>query len=168
MQGQDPFVYDKHRGREGKCGAECETVHVVLVLWECPAYSLCREGFGAKFKELIGDSFEQFRDRATTAMFYVVSSGGKENLEDMLRQVKELIVWEEETLGKGYSSVRPWLEMQGLSVGGGLRVSKMGKLQDRGKLGMFHVCSDNVHASDCRPTHCCGCIVNGISAKTTC
>ena len=28
-------------------------------------------------------------------------------------------------------SVRPWLEMQGLW----LRVSKMGKLQDKGKLG---------------------------------
>ena len=54
----------RHRGREGKvecsiCGAECESV--VHVLWECPAYSLCREGFRAKFKELIGDSFEQLR-----------------------------------------------------------------------------------------------------------
>ena len=38
--------------------------------------------------------------------------------------------------------------------GGGLRVSKLGKLQDKGKLGKlgkFHVqvCSGNVHASDC-------------------
>ena len=50
---------DRHRGREGKvecsnCGAECESV--VHVLWECPAYSSCREAFRAKFKELIGDS----------------------------------------------------------------------------------------------------------------
>ena len=52
----------RHRGREGKiecsiCGAEYESV--VHVLWECPAYSLYREGFRAKFKGLIGDSFEQ-------------------------------------------------------------------------------------------------------------
>ena len=36
----------RHRGREGKvecsiCGAECESV--VHVLWECPAYSSCRD-----------------------------------------------------------------------------------------------------------------------------
>ena len=37
-------------------------VKVVHVLWECPAYSSCREGFRAKFKELIGDSFEQLSD----------------------------------------------------------------------------------------------------------
>ena len=52
----------RHRGREGKvecgiCGAECESV--VHVLWECPAYSSCREGFRAK---LLGDSFEQLSD----------------------------------------------------------------------------------------------------------
>ena len=56
----------RHRGREGReecsiCGAECESV--VHVLWECPAYtctcSSCREGFRAKFKELIGDRFVQ-------------------------------------------------------------------------------------------------------------
>ena len=35
--------------------------------------------------------------------------------------------------------------------GGGLRVSRMGKLQDKGKLGKFHVhvCSGNVHAILC-------------------
>ena len=57
-------------------------------------------------------------------------------------------------------SVRPWLEMQGLHItgGGGLRVSKMGKLQDKGKV--------HVHASDCGFAHCNGCVVNGISART--
>ena len=35
---------------------------MVHVLWQCPAFSLCKEGFGAKFKELIGDSFEQLSD----------------------------------------------------------------------------------------------------------
>ena len=54
---------------------------------------------------------------------------------------------------------------------GGLRVSKMGKLQDKGKLGKlgkFHVlvCSGNVHASDCGSAHFNGCVVNGISART--
>ena len=54
--------------------------------------------------------------------------------------------------------------------GGGLRVSKMGKLQDKGKLGKFHVqvYSGNVHSSDCGSAHCSGCMVNGISARTAC
>ena len=57
--------------------------------------------------------------------------------------------------------------------GGGLRVSKMGKLQDKGKLGKlgkFHVqvCSGNMHASDCGFAHCNGCVVNRISARTAC
>ena len=47
--------------------------------------------------------------------------------------------------------------------GGGLMVSKMGTLQDKGrlgKLGKFHVqvCSSNVHASDCGSVHCNGCM----------
>ena len=57
--------------------------------------------------------------------------------------------------------------------GGGLRVIRMGKLQDKGKLGKlgkFHVqvCSGNVHASDCGSAHCKGCVVNDISARTAC
>ena len=72
-------------------------------------------------------------------------------------------------------SVRPWLETQDLSLGvesSGL-VGCMGKLQDKGKLGKlgkFHVqvCSGNVHASDCGSARCCGCVVNGISARTAC
>ena len=60
-------------------------------------------------------------------------------------------------------SVRPWLKMQGLSLGvggSGFRVSKVGKLQDKGKLGKFHVhvYSGNVHASDCGSAHCSGCV----------
>ena len=47
--------------------------------------------------------------------------------------------------------------------GGGLRVSKMGMLQDKGKLGRFHVY--NVLARDCGSTHCCGCMVNDIPAR---
>ena len=61
-------------------------------------------------------------------------------------------------------SVRPWLEMQGLSLGVG-GASTMGKLQDKGKLPKFHVYRGNVHASDCGSTHCSGCVVNGISAE---
>ena len=48
----------RRRSREDKvecsiCGAGCESV--VHILWECPAYTCisCREGFRAKFKELI-------------------------------------------------------------------------------------------------------------------
>ena len=64
MHGLDEEL-GRHRGREGKvecsiCGAECESV--VNVLWECPAYTLCREAFKAKVQELIGDSFEQLSD----------------------------------------------------------------------------------------------------------
>ena len=43
--------------------------------WECPAYSSCREGFKAKFKELIGDSFDQLSDIGKTAYVLGVSSG---------------------------------------------------------------------------------------------
>ena len=53
---------------------ECESA-----LQECPAYSSCREGFKAKFKELIhvhvGDSFEQHSDLDKTAYVLGVSSG---------------------------------------------------------------------------------------------
>ena len=81
----------RHRGREGKveCGAGCESV--VHVLWECPAYSWCREGFRAKFKELIGDSFEQLSDIDKTA-YGLGSELWEENFEDMLRLVTEFIV----------------------------------------------------------------------------
>ena len=88
----------RHRGREGKiectcniCGAECESV--VHVLWECPAYSSCTEGFKfkAKVKELVGDSFEQLSDIDKTA--YVLGSElWEENFEDTLRLVKEFNV----------------------------------------------------------------------------
>ena len=62
------------------------------------------------------------------------------------------------------------MQLGPVTGGGGLRVSKMGKLQDKGKLGIFHVqvCSSNVHANDCGSAHCNGCVVNGISARTAC
>ena len=55
----------RHGGRDGKvdcsvCGAECESV--VHVLWECPAYSVCRESFRTKVRELRGDKIEQLSD----------------------------------------------------------------------------------------------------------
>ena len=55
---------------------------MVHVLWECPANSSCREGFTAKFKELIGDSRvnEQLSDIDRTA--YVLAL--EENFEDTL------------------------------------------------------------------------------------
>ena len=92
--------------------AEYESV--VHVLWECPAYSSCREAFKAKVKELIGDSFELLSDLDKTA--YVLGSGlWEENFEDTLRLVKEFIVdvWEvrnqklygEDTCPKKSSSV---------------------------------------------------------------
>ena len=69
----------RHRGREGKvecsiCGAECESV--VHVLWECPTYSSCRVGFRAKFKELIGDSFEQLSDVDNSGGSRIYERGG--------------------------------------------------------------------------------------------
>ena len=39
-----------------------QNVCVIHVLWECPAYSSCKEAFKAKVKELIGDSIEQLSD----------------------------------------------------------------------------------------------------------
>ena len=140
-----------HRGREGKveCRAECECV--VHVLWECPAYSLCREASKAKFKELVGDSFEQLSDIDKTA--YVLGSKLlEENFEDTLRLVKELIyekLYGEDTCPSRRQCQTLTGDAGPVTGSGGLRVSKMGKLQD--KLGKFHVqvCSGNVHASDC-------------------
>ena len=138
----------RERGREGKvecsiCGVECESV--VRVLWECPAYSSCREVFNTKLKELIGDSFEQLSDIDKTA--YVPGSElWEENFEDMLRLVKEFIVdvWEvrkQKLYGKDTCpSHRQCQTLTGnagpVTGSGGLRVSK---LQDKGKLGKFHV-----------------------------
>ena len=56
------------------------------------------------------------------------------------------------TYSIGIISVRPWQ-----SLCKGLRVNKMGKLQDKsklGKLGKFHVYSGNVHGSNCGSAHC--------------
>ena len=67
----------RHRGREDK--VECRH----SVLWECPAYSSCREAVKAKVKELIGDSFEQLSDIDKTA--YVLGSEvWEKNFEDTL------------------------------------------------------------------------------------
>ena len=166
----------RHRGREGKvecsvCGTECESV-----LWECPACSSCREGFRAKFKELIGDSFEQLSDIDKTA--YVLGSElWEENFEDTLRLVKEFIVdvWEvkkQKLYGKyACPSHHQCQTLAGdvgpITGGGGLRVSRMCKLQDKGEFHI-HVYGGNVHASDCGSAHYSGCVVNGISAKTAC
>ena len=50
--------------------------------------------------------------------------------------------------------------------GGGLRVSKMGKLQGKGKFSKFLAHSGDVHVNDCCSTHCCGCMA--ISAQKAC
>ena len=47
----------KHRRREGRkecllCGHECEGVSHVL--WECPAYNICRSDFTAKLQDFLG------------------------------------------------------------------------------------------------------------------
>ena len=51
----------RHRGREGRkecllCGDECESVSYVL--WECPAYHICRSDFTAKLQDLLGEGFQ--------------------------------------------------------------------------------------------------------------
>ena len=146
------------------------------------AYSTCREGFRAKFKELIGDSFEQLSDIDKTA--YVLGSElWDENFEDMLRLVKEFIVdvWEvrkqklygEDACPSHHQCQTLAGDAGPVTGGGGLRVSRMGNLQDKGKLGKLgkfpvQVCSGNLHASDCGSAHCNGCVVDGISARTAC
>ena len=60
-------------------------------------------------------------------------------------------------------SVRPWLEMQGLSLrvgGSGLLTWVSCRIKVSVKLGKFHVCSGDVHDSDCCSAHCSGCVVN--------
>ena len=72
-----------------------QNVCVIHVLWECPAYSSCKEAFKAKVKELLGDSIEQLSDIDET-VYVLVSELWEENFEDELRLVKEFIVdvWE--------------------------------------------------------------------------
>ena len=131
---------------------------------------------------MIGDSFEQLSDIDKTA--YVLGSElWEENFNGTLRLVKEFIVdvWEvrkQKLYGKeACPSHHQCQTLAGdagpVTGGGGLRVSKMGKLQDKGKLGKLgkfqvQVCSGNVHASDCGSAHCNGSVVNGISARTAC
>ena len=131
---------------------------------------------------MIGDSFEQLSDIDKTA--YVLGSElWEENFEHTLRLVKEFIVdvWEvtkqklyvEDACPSHYQCQTLAGDAGPVTGGGGLRVSRMGKLQDKGKLGKlgkFHVqvCSGNVHASDCASAHCNECVVNGISARTAC
>ena len=131
---------------------------------------------------MIGDSFHQLSDIDKTA--YVLGSElWEENFEDTLRLVKEFIaaVWEvrrqklygEDTCPSHHQCQTLAGDAGPVTGGGGLRVSKMGKLQDKGKLGKlgkFHVqvCSGNVHAGDCGSAHCSGRVANGISARTAC
>ena len=64
--------------------------------------SSCREGFRTKFKELIGDSFEQLSDIDKTAYDHVLGSElWEENFEDTPTLVKELGGKEAETLWEG-------------------------------------------------------------------
>ena len=104
------------------------------MLWECPAYSSCREAFS---KGLIGDSSRQLSVIDKTA--YVLGSQLlEENFEDTLRLVKEFIVdvWEvrkqklygEETCPSHHQCQTLAGDRGPITGGGGLRVSKMGKL----------------------------------------
>ena len=128
---------------------------------------------------MIGDSFEQNTDIDKTA--YVLGiEFWEENFEDTLRLVKSLSLmygkqklYGEDTCPSHHQCQTLAGDAGPVTGGGGLRVSKMGKLQNKGKLGKlskFHVqvCSGNVHVSDCGSAHCNGCMVNGISAKTAC
>ena len=109
--------------------------------------SSCREGFRAKFKELIGNSFEQCSDIDKTA--YVLGSDlWEENFEDTRRLVKEFIVdvWEvrkQKLYGEDACPSHHQCETltgdAGPATGGG--VLRASKLQDNGKLGKFHVYS---------------------------
>ena len=120
----------------------CESV--VHVLWECPAYSSCREDFRAKFKELISDSFEQLSDIIDKTAYVLGSELWEENFEDTLRLVKEFIVdvlevrkqklYGEDTCPSHHQCQTLAGDAGPVTGGGGLRVSKMGKLQDKGKL----------------------------------
>ena len=87
----------------------------------------------------------------------------EENFEDTVRLVKEFIfdVWEvrkQKLYGEdtcpSHNQCQTLAGDAGPVTGGGeLRASTMGRLQENGKLGKFHVCSGNVHASDCGSAH---------------
>ena len=121
------------------------------------------------------DIFEQLSDIDKTA--YVLGSElWEENFEDTLRLVKEFIVdvWEvrkqklygEDACPSHHHSQTLAGDKGPVTVGGGLRVSKMGKLQDKGMYRYVVVMC--MLYSDCGSAHCNGCVVNGISARTAC
>ena len=97
-------------------------------------------GYRSKFKELIGDSFKHLSDIDRTS--YVLGSELWE--EDTHRLVKEFIadVWEvrkQKLYGDdtcpSHDQCRTLAgDVVPVNGGGGLRVSKIGKLQDKGKL----------------------------------
>ena len=79
----------RHRGREGRsaccvvkecllCGDECESVSHVL--WECPAYNICRSDFTAKLQDFLGEGFQDFQSldsQESLPLCWAVSCGRK-------------------------------------------------------------------------------------------
>ena len=91
----------RHRGREGRkecllCGDECESVSHVL--WECPAYNICRSDLTATLQDFLGEGFQDFQslDSQGKSSFVLGGDLWKENFSSLLQFVKGyvLCIWE--------------------------------------------------------------------------
>ena len=87
----------RHRGREGKkeclfCGDECESVSHVL--WECPAYNICRSDFTAKLQDFLGEGFQDFQslDSQGKSSFLLGSELLEKNISSLLDLVKGYVL----------------------------------------------------------------------------
>ena len=68
------------------------------VLWECPAYNICRCYFTAKLQDLYGEGFQEFQalDSQGKSSFVLGSELWEENFSSLLQFVKGYVlrIWE--------------------------------------------------------------------------
>ena len=78
------------------CGHECESVSHVL--WECPAYNICRSDFTAKLQDFLGEGFQDFQslDSQGKSSFVLGSELWDENFSSLFELVKGYVlrIWE--------------------------------------------------------------------------
>ena len=75
----------RHSDRDGRvectlCGAECDSVVHVTVLWECCSYSACMDNFQEALKQLLGGRYAELE--TLSAVEKTSDVLGSENWED--------------------------------------------------------------------------------------
>ena len=68
------------------------------MLWECPAYNICRSYFTAKLQDFLGEGFQEFQalDSKGKSSFVLGSELWEENFSSLLELVKGYVlrIWE--------------------------------------------------------------------------